>query len=74
MLKSGPLLGTSIVLRVVNLYHVVSYLQVGMTKSPWSPGEVQRWIKLAKEAHKFNDIIIGPYLDDRSVELDTAML
>ena len=38
-----------------------------MTKTPWMPGEVQKWEKLAKEAHEYKDIIIGPYLDGRLV-------
>lgn len=42
--------------------------QVGMTKTPWASGEIKKWGKLSKEAHKYNDIIIGPYLDGRLVE------
>ena len=38
-----------------------------MTKTPWDSGEVQLWEQLAKEVQKYNDIIIGPYLDGRLV-------
>ena len=39
-----------------------------MTKRPWLFLEPMKWEKLAKEAHKHRDIVIGPYLDGRSVE------
>ena len=38
-----------------------------MTKAPWSIGEAEKWERLARESHKHNDIIVGPYLDGRSV-------
>ena len=34
-----------------------------MTSAPF---QVDKWEKLAEEAHQHNDIVILPYLDDRS--------
>jgi hypothetical protein len=40
---------------------------MGMTKAPWSIGEAEKWEKVARESFMNNDMIIGPYLDARSV-------
>ena len=41
--------------------------QVGLTKMPWGIEDAQIWKQLSLEAEKYNDIIIGPYLDGRLV-------
>ena len=41
--------------------------QVGLTKMPWNMDEAPIWKELSLEAEKYNDIIIGPYLDGRLV-------
>ena len=41
--------------------------QVGLTKMPWSIDDAPIWKQLSLEAEKYNDIIIGPYLDGRLV-------
>ena len=38
-----------------------------MTKEPWSFDDAVQWERLALEAQQRNDVIIGPYLDNRSL-------
>ena len=38
-----------------------------MTKAPWTAGEPKLWEKVAREAWRHHDILIGPYLDGWSV-------
>ena len=38
-----------------------------MTKEPWSFDDAVQWERLALEAQQKNDVIIGPYLDNRSL-------